>query len=231
MIPLVLIRPEPGCAASLAAARAMGLKAFGFPLFVIEPVAWQAPPRDSFDAVLLGSANALRHAGSELAACRGKPAYAVGEATAEAARQAGLHVVGVAKGGLQGLMPRIDPAHRRLLRLCGQERVPLNPPPGATMIERVVYASKALPLPAALADLLQQPAVVALHSAEAARHFASLCQDRGLVRLACIGPRVSEAAGSGWAAVAAAPVPDDAALLALAARMCQEAPGGIVGHD
>ncbi|MEY4721487.1 MAG: hypothetical protein RIQ46_1212 [Pseudomonadota bacterium] len=229
MIPLIVIRPEPGCAASLAAARAMGLEAHGFPLFSIAALPWQAPPAESFDAVLLGSANALRHGGAELAACRGKPAYAVGEATAAAARAAGLDVVATGRGGLQGLMPRLDPAHRRLLRLCGQERVALEPPPGVSIVERVVYASEALPLPGALAELLRRPAVVALHSAEAARHFAGLCADRGPVRLACIGPRVSEAAGTGWAAVEAAPVPDDAALLALAARMCQEGSGEKTG--
>lgn len=231
MIPLIVIRPEPGCRATVAAARAMGLDVHGFPLFAISPVAWQAPPPDSFDAVLLGSANALRHGGGELAACRGKPAYAVGETTATAARSAGLAVVATGRGGLQGLMNRIDPAHRRLLRLCGQERVPLQAPPGATISERVVYASQPRPLPAELARLLRRPAVVALHSAEAARHFASLCPGRSHIRLACIGPRVSEAAGTGWAAVDATAVPDDAALLALAARMCQEADGGSLGHD
>ena len=70
-----------------------------------------------------------------------------------------------------------------------------------------------------------QSCVVALHSAEAARHFALECQrlkiDRIQIALACIGARVSEAAGTGWAKVRSAPSPDDTALLALAAEMCQ----------
>lgn len=78
MIPLIVIRPQPGCDASVAAARARGLDAHGFPLFAVRALDWQPPAPDSFDALLIGSANALRHGGAALAAWRGKPAYAVG---------------------------------------------------------------------------------------------------------------------------------------------------------
>jgi uroporphyrinogen-III synthase len=80
-------------------------------------------------------------------------------------------------------------------------------------------------MPPALADLLHAPAIVLLHSGEAARHFAALCSQHGVARtqlsLAAIGPRVVEAAGDGWQAVAAAARPNDAALLALTRQMCQ----------
>ena len=60
MIPLIVIRPEPGCSASLSAARAMpGLEAHGFPLFEVVARSWEPPAPDRFDALLVGSAAAL----------------------------------------------------------------------------------------------------------------------------------------------------------------------------
>ncbi|MCJ2184366.1 uroporphyrinogen-III synthase, partial [Novosphingobium sp. 1949] len=73
--PILILRPEPGASASLAAARALGLDAQAFPLFTVAPSAWSAPPREAIDALLLGSANALRQAGDQLARYRGLPAY------------------------------------------------------------------------------------------------------------------------------------------------------------
>ncbi len=207
----------------------MGLAAQGWPLFAVAPVAWQAPDPLAIDALLLGSANALRHAGPGLAKFAGKPAYAVGKATAQAARAAGLVVMASGSGGLQALIPRIDPAHRQLLRLAGAERVALTPPPGVTICERVVYRVVPQPLPPALAETLAAPALVLLHSALAARHFVAEVTRAGVARhaiaLALIGPRVAGALGGGWARIESAPAPGDTALLALAAQMCHNLAG------
>lgn len=229
MIPLIVIRPQPGCDATVAAAAGgAGLPARGFPLFAVKPVSWQAPDPAGVDALLLGSANALRHGGAALAVYRGKPAYAVGRTTADAAHAAGFTVELVGEGGLQSMISKLRAGHRRLLRLAGETRVPLDMPVGVTVTERVVYASEPQPMPPALAELLRRPAVVMLHSGEAARHFAELCDSSGIARaalaLAAIGPRVAEAAGDGWNAVACAARPSDTALLALAGQMCQERP-------
>ena len=59
MVPLVVIRPEPGCSATVDMARSLGLETVGQPLFVIEPRSWQAPVAAQFDALLIGSAIAL----------------------------------------------------------------------------------------------------------------------------------------------------------------------------
>jgi uroporphyrinogen-III synthase len=225
MIPLIVIRPQPGCDATVAMARELGLDAQGFPLFAVRPLAWEAPPRESFDALLIGSANALRHGGEALAGWRGAPVYAVGDTSAEAARAVGFHVVAAGEGGLQALLGAVRPDHRRLLRLAGRERVQLAPPANVTIAERIVYASEALPIPAELQKLLLQPSVVLLHSAEAARHFAGECDARSIPRraiaLAALGPRIAAAAGQDWASVAAAAKPGDHALLELAREMCQ----------
>jgi uroporphyrinogen-III synthase len=225
----IVIRPEPGCAATVAEARAMGLEAHGFPLFAVRPLAWDAPDPASVDALLIGSANAPRHAGAALSRYAGKPAYAVGEATAEAARAAGLTVVATGRGGLQALLEGIVPAHRRLLRLAGHERVDLVPPDGIELAERVVYASETQPMPEALGRLLTARALphscVALHSAKAARHFAAevdrLAIPRARIRLVALAPRIAAAAGTGWASLGTASETTDQALLALAHRLCQ----------
>jgi uroporphyrinogen-III synthase len=226
MIPVIVIRPQPGCDATVAAARALGLDVRACPLFAVRPIAWEPPPAGSFDAILLGSANAPRHAGPALAAYAGKPAYAVGAVTAEVARQAGLAINAIGEGGIKALLPQLRPDHRRLLRLSGRERMMLTPPRGTTIEERVVYASEPLPPPPALKVLLQSPALILLHSAEAAQHFASLCDTHHIarepLRLAALGPRILRAAGPGWRAARAAQTPSDTALLALARQMCED---------
>jgi uroporphyrinogen-III synthase len=233
--PLIVIRPQPGCDATASAARALGLDARCFPLFSIAPREWKPPPRSSFDALLIGSANVLRHGGEALSGYIGAPTYAVGETTAEAARQAGFEIVAAGRGGMQSLLAYLLPQHRRLLRLTGDLRVDLAPPPDVTITERVVYASEPLAPPPELVQTIGRPAVVLLHSGEAARHFAHLCNrrriDRSHIALAAIGPRVAAAAGPGWRAVAAAQIPDDAALLALAGQMCHTSAGSDDGQD
>ena len=225
MIPLIVIRPEPGCTASVRAARDLGLMAQGFPLFVVAPLPWDAPPPAQFDALLVGSANAFRHGGDALARYRDLPVHAVGSATAAAARDAGFTVSATGSGGLQAVLAAI-PAGTRLLRLAGAERVELTPPAGVTLTECIAYASQPRPMLPALAALLAWPVVVLLHSAEAARQFVAECDrlalNRGPIALATIGPRVSAAAGTGWRAIATAPEPSEAALLAKACELCQD---------
>jgi len=221
---LFVIRPEPGCIATVAAARELGLTASGHPLFAVRPRKWDFPD-EACDALLIGSANALRYAGVKRDLLRHKPVLAVGETTAAIARSANFTVVAVSEGGLQSLLDTLDPEYRCLLRLTGEERVELAPPPGVELVERVVYASEPLPMPEAFAAELREGGVVLLHSAAAARHFAAECErleiPRAALSLACIGPRVAEAAGSGWTEIQSAAEPTDAALLALARGMCQ----------
>lgn len=224
---LLVVRPEPGNARSLAAARALGLDARGVPLFVVEAIAWEPPDPARFDALLLGSANALRHGGAALAQLVALPVYAVGATTAAAARAAGFVVSACGDGGLSALLPRLVADGRyRVLRLSGAAHVALDPPPGAVVETVVVYAARPVPLPAGVVPI--HGAVVALHSGEAARHFAAECDrlglDRSGIALACLAPRVAAAAGEGWADKCVAPTPQrlgEAALLALASDMCQ----------
>jgi uroporphyrinogen-III synthase len=227
MMPVLIVRPEPGASVTLGAARTYGLDAHSHPIFEVRPVPWEAPPREEIDALLIGSANALRHGGVQIERYEGLPAYAVGEMSALAAQSAGLAVVARGNGGLQAVLDSMDGAHPRLLRLAGRARVPLAPPPGISIRERIVYASEPLSLSAAALPLLSGRALVLLHSGEAARHFGMLCDRAGITRerieVAGLGPRITELAGSGWARTETAPNATDGALLALARQMCQDA--------
>jgi uroporphyrinogen-III synthase len=226
MVPLVVIRPEPGCSASVAAARGARMEAHGFPLFEVAARSWEGAVANGFDALLIGSANVFRHGGPGLRALASLPVLAVGETTAEAARGAGFTVVATGSGGLQKLLDALPRDYRRVLRLAGDERIPLAVPKHLHLEERVVYASRPVPFPPELAALLRLPAIVAVHSADAARHLAAQCVSHAIrrapLRLAALSPRIAAAAGDGWGEVAAAPLPDEKALLALARQMCQD---------
>lgn len=229
-LPVIVLRPEPGATTTVEQARARGLEAQAFPLFAVQALPWRPVPPEDVDALLLGSANALRHAGPALALYRGLPAYAVGETTAQFARRASLHVVATGQGGLQSLLGALAPGHNRLLRLAGRERVELTAAGDVSIITREVYASDPLPMPPGLAQCLASPALVLLHSGEAAARFAALCEEarisRGHIAVAAIGPRVAAVVGGGWRTLRSAKEPSDAALLALAAQMCEEAASG-----
>jgi uroporphyrinogen-III synthase len=225
--PIVVIRPEPGCSATVKQGGEAGLAIEPWPLFEIRPLEWDPPPHEAIDGLLLGSANALRHAGPALDAFRGKPGYAVGGMTAAAAELAGLQVVAVGSGGLQSMLDTLRPP-LTLLRLAGEENIALRPSPGIGIETRVVYRNVALPMPAGLADTLRHRALVLLHSAAAARHLGVECDRFGITRsavaVAALSSRIAEAAGEGWRDCRAAGDPRDAALLALARDMCHDLP-------
>ncbi len=222
---LVVLRPQPGLAATLDAARGRGLEAAGHALSRIVPVAWDAPDPADIDGLLIGSANVFVHGGTRLAAFQSKPAFVVGKATADAARSAGFNVALQGAGGLQKVLDTI-PAPTRLLRIAGEEHLALEVPPRITITTRIAYRSQLSPLDPALPALRADRPLVLLHSAASARHFAQECErlglDRGQICLAALGPRIAAAAGNGWRAVHIAPQPNDAALLEMARNMCDE---------
>ena len=115
---LFILRPEPGGSASAEKARALGLEPVVTPLFEVLPVKWIAPDPSKYDALLLTSANAVRRAGPKLAQLAKLPVLGVGEATAIAARDAGLKVETVGSGNVEDLLATI-PSSLRLLHLAG----------------------------------------------------------------------------------------------------------------
>jgi uroporphyrinogen-III synthase len=212
MRPLAVLRPEPGNAATVARAVAAGFETLRLPLFAIVPRAWTHPDPADHDALLLTSANAVRSAGP-LGALAALPVVAVGESTAAAARNVGLGVV--ATGGSDAAaLTALFAAHRlsRVLHLAGEDRG--TPPAGISRTE-TVYASEPVAVTREHLDALTC-ATSLLHSARAARLLAAQLDasaiPRARVAIATFSPAIAAAAGSGWAAVATAALPTDAAL-------------------
>jgi uroporphyrinogen-III synthase len=208
----LVLRPAPGNAATVARLAGLGVPALAVPLFHVVPCDWTAPDPEDFDALLLTSANAVRHAGAALTTLAHLPVVAVGAATAAAARGAGLSVAITGEADAADAVARAA-AFPRLLHLAGRERVAL---PGVTAI--TVYASDALDPPPGMIERAVD-GVVLLHSARAARRFVELAQGlpRERIRIVAISAAVADAASAGWAAIDVAGAPTDAALIALAA--------------
>ncbi len=210
----LVLRPAPGNARTCAAFAAAGVEAVALPLFAVAPVAWTPPDPGRYDALLLTSAQAVRHAGAGIAGLAGLPVVAVGAATAAAARAAGLTVALVGTADAAAIVAQAA-AFPRLLHLAGRDRVAQ---PGVDTL--TVYASEALPVDAtAIAAAVD--AVVLLHSVRAATRFGALTVElsRTRVRIAALSAAIAAAAGAGWACVAVAPQPGDAALVQTAVRL------------
>ena len=214
---LLVLRPEPGASATVERARRVGLDAAAVPLFEVEPLGWEAPEAASFDGLLVTSANAIRLGGEELQKLLGLEVYAVGTATADAAREAGFDVASTGDAGVDRLLGSIE-QDLKLLHVCGQHRrEPRDVRQEITALP--VYHASAIDNP----DLSTASGAVALiHSPRGGRRFAELVRDRSTIAVAAISPEAGEAVGSGWQSVHAAEQPTDDALLALAASLCNK---------
>lgn len=220
MRPLVVTRPEPAASATARLAEDLGMAVITVPLFEIEPVEWEAPDPTDFDALLLTSANAIRHGGDQLDRLRGLTAHCVGEATAAATMEAGFTVATIGKSGVDSLL-RSLPDELRLLHLSGRDR--RDPDRPAQSIERVVvYGAARIAAPDGVERI--EGTVVTVHSPRAASRLGVVVDDarlrRSAIAVVAISPDAAAAAGGGWESVHAAPEPSDSALLALAARLC-----------
>jgi uroporphyrinogen-III synthase len=221
MTRVLVLRPEPGASATVERARLRSLHAVAIPLFEVEAVSWDAPEASAFDGLLLTSANAVRSGGDQLKQFRGLRVYAVGDATAQAARDAGFDVARAGDAGVGRLLASLEP-ELRLLHLAGEDRKRAS---GARQhIETItVYRSK----PLEYVDLARSEGSVAIiHSPRAGRRFAELVDqahlDRSKITIAAISPDAAEAVGARWARADSAEAPNEDALLALAERLCNK---------
>ena len=215
---VAVLRPEPGNAETAARVAAAGLTPIRLPLFATRALDWAPPDPARFDALILTSANAARLGGAGLATLAALPAHAVGVATARAATAAGLRVVATGEGDARALLTQAEAAGvRRALFLSGRDRMI----EAGGIVARVIAVYASEPLPADVTVLAGATAL--LHSARAARRLGALVDAEGLSRgsiaLAALSAAVARAAGDGWAAVAVAARPEDAALIAAAATL------------
>ena len=222
-LPVVVTRPEPGNAVTVARAQALGLDAAAMPLFAALPLAWRAPDAGDYDVLLLTSAQAVRLAGDELVKLASLPVHAVGAATAAAAAAAGLTVAATGSRDAQALVDAMTSSEKpRILWLCGRDRSDLEPR-GAQLVPLACYRVEPVDPPAGWEGIVQGPAIILAHSARGAARIASLTEGRrGALALVAISPAVAKAAGEDWACVTVTPTPDDAAMVTAAYALCQK---------
>ncbi|MEO6217873.1 MAG: uroporphyrinogen-III synthase [Sphingomonas sp.] len=215
--PLAVLRPEPGNTATAERVEALGLQAIRLPLFAVHALSWTPPDPTDHDALLLTSANALRFAGLDIADLLSLPVLTVGEKTAETARLAGFDVMAAGNTDA-GAMLALASARglSRVLHLGGRDRS--IEPHGPVTRAIPVYASEEVPVAAERIRCLRG-ATALLHSARAAARLGELVDTHGIARseiaIAALSPAVAAAAGTGWAIIAIAAAPTDAALIAI----------------
>jgi uroporphyrinogen-III synthase len=172
---ILVTRPQPRATQTAADLRARGHEPIVAPLFQIEILSKVDPKAAEWAAILLTSANALagilKSAGRS--AWRGVPVFAVGDRTAQAARDSGFTNVTSAAGNVNDLISMVaaqlkPPA--RLLYLAGDKRT--GDLAGALQAKNfdvdtvVVYRSL-------IAPVLPEPAAAALAGEiDAVLHFS-----------------------------------------------------------
>ena len=222
-LPLLLLRPQPGNNATAERAREMGLTVIQIPLFDILPADGGPLPAGPYDALLLTSINGVRFGATIMRSFADLPAYAVGEATAYAARLAGHAQVITGGGDAQSTAAMMAADGRRnVLHIAGEDVRPFDSQ-GVGIVRHVVYRT-ILRDTAAVRTALNGlgPLVVAVHSPRAAIQFASLvpATRRMRIHVAAISEAAARLCGKGWASVAIATKPDDTALLHCVETLC-----------
>ena len=229
---IAVTRPLPDGARTASAVRAAGHDVVLSPLLRIEPVA--ADLAGAWSAVIVTSQNAARAVAvhRHRAALIGLPVFAVGEQTANAAREAGFAKVtagGRDAGELIALLTaRAREFVRPLLYIAGEERAAdiagAMARVDVAMTTAVVYRAARLPFSADLVTALQGGALdVVLHfSKRSAESFlagakaAAVVEKSLVVRHLCLSAQVAAPlVAAGAKATAVAPRPEEAALLAL----------------
>jgi uroporphyrinogen-III synthase len=234
---LLITRPEPDGERTAQALRARGHDVVLAPVLRVETLDADvgAPP---WAAVLMTSANAARAVAthSQRDEIVRRPAFTVGDRSAEAARSAGFTEVTSAKGDSEALIAlvasRLTPGTAPLLYLAGAERAADVPGAlrthGFTVRTAVVYRAVALAAlpPEAAAALAAGRVDAVLHfSARTVAVFLDLVQGATLLDkslncqhycLSSGGAAKLRAAGASRVALAARP--DEAALLDLVGR-------------
>ncbi|MBI4183039.1 MAG: uroporphyrinogen-III synthase [Proteobacteria bacterium] len=229
---VLVTRPAEDAAATAARLEALGHEALIEPLLDIRLRAAEPPDLAGVQAILFTSANGVR-AFAAASPRRDLAAFAVGGATAAAARAAGFASVESAEGDAADLAKlvraRLRPSAGALLHAAGAVvKGTLAAPLGEAGFEvRRVVLYDAQPAGALSPETTRalaegRIAAVLLFSPRTAETFVSLVRGAGLEGAArgalglCLSPAVAEAAGSlPWRELRVAERPDQEMLLAL----------------
>lgn len=219
MLRVALTRAEPEASRTAERVRTRGAEAIVAPLLTIVPCGYDTSTEGA-QAIIFTSTNGVR-AFPDARGARDRIVLTVGDATAEAAREAGFNDVRSADGDVAALAAlakaALDPAKGKLVHIAGDHVAgdlggELRAA-GFTVERRLAYASVAA---ATLPDALKQPLdIVLFHSARAAETFVALGAPnaKGLTA-GCLSATVAEAAGkTSWNRVVIAPRPREDDLL------------------
>jgi uroporphyrinogen-III synthase len=213
-----ITRAEPGASRTADKLRALGHEPVAAPLLQVRALP-AAIDLDGVAALAFTSANGVR-AFAERSADRALPVFAVGDATAAAARKAGFAEVASAAGDLDALAELIAAraGRRGGTVLAPGPREPAGDLPGALAAQGI--AARALALYETLpldppADLGAVDAVL-VHSPKAAERLAAVIGARPGPAVYCISAAAAAPlAGRPFASLAWAARPDEDSLLGL----------------
>ena len=207
MTQLILLRPTEGAEQSAIIAREKGFDPIIAPATKINVLDWDAPPAQGFDAIMITSANALRHGGKAIHQYKHLPLYAVGKATAKLAEEMGFTIAAIGKGGAKALWPLIKQSDaKNIVRFVGRDYVHIYDE-HIQICTIMVYEARALPMHKGLQSLLSEtqnkcPHIFAFHSAKAVQIFddyieqmakQGLIFDKGAHYAAALAPTIGEA--------------------------------------
>ena len=229
---VLITRPRADAEKLAAILRAQGVESVVAPLLTIRALPSATVDLEGVQALLFTSANGVR-AFARRSGARGLPVFAVGDATAQAAREAGFERVESASGAVDDLAAlvrgRLDPAQGALVHAAGADVAGdlAGTLAGAGFAVRRITlyrAVRARRLPVAAARALAEGTLdaVLFFSPRSAATFVSLAAQAGvepaLARLdaLCLSEAVAEVARRvAWRAVTVAAHPDQPALLQL----------------
>jgi uroporphyrinogen-III synthase len=234
---VLVTRPQPGATETAARLAALGYEPILLPLTEVRwlPVAAGDLPA-SADAVVATSANALRHLPPEIArSFAQQPFYAVGKATAAAARRAGFAHVEDGDGDAAALAGAIEakmPSGSSILYLCGRVRLPdferKLAEAGMSVAAVETYDTVAAPpsLDALEAAIGPRPIdAILLHSAATAEVLVAALAELAprlapRVRFICLSARIAAALDQDLpGAISIAAEPTEAALVSELSRL------------
>jgi uroporphyrinogen-III synthase len=229
---VLVTRPEPGASRTAKRLRDAGFSPLALPLSETRALPAVSVP-ETFDAIAVTSANAIRHASRALLdRLAGSRCYAVGQKTAAAALQAGFADIVTGPGDADALANAIISAEKpgaAILYLCGRVRLPAFEErlraAGIDVGPVETYDAVGMDYESSFVRRLldEQPVdAVLLYSANAAKAFVDIASRPELAPLFqgadlyCLSPRVALALGaSGSAQSHVAVEPYEEALLLL----------------
>ncbi|MDA0704717.1 MAG: uroporphyrinogen-III synthase [Proteobacteria bacterium] len=244
---VLVTRPEPDASGLARALAALGVESVLAPLMEIH----QRPGAVSLEgvqAILATSANGVR-AFARCEASRDLPLFAVGAATAEAARAVGFQTVDTADGDVHALGARVeqvlDPAAGALLHVAGTvtagDLAGRLAASGFEIRREILYEARPVErLPAAAVEALRGGAIdgVLIFSPRTARALVTLVRKarvaaslQGSTAYCLSGAVAAESAALGWRRILVAEAPDQQALLSLVAAGKQASPPGRHAED